>query len=154
MKKHFQKLALATMTLTLITSCGSDSAESTEQSSSEHADAPIAEVAAEVVYEPFTIDKLKGSWKATDAAGYSKDQIIGKVYSFDDSTATFYASYGEGSMETGLLSIENNEVSFSVSKEDTQFGGTTTMTTKYSGGFVGEELHLKSQSEEITLTRN
>jgi hypothetical protein len=106
-----------------------------------------------VVYEPFDIELLKGSWKAVDALGYSKDKIIGQIYTFGDSTASFYASYGEGGMENAVLSIENNQLVLSVSKEDPTYGGTSTMTTTYDGGFVGDKLVLKSQSEEITLSK-
>jgi hypothetical protein len=151
MKKSFKSAALLTISISILSSCGnsSETAESTTDTAAPIEVAPIEDV----VYEPFSIEKMKGNWKATDALGYSKDKIIGKLYSFGDSSATFYASYGDGGMENAVFTIENDEVILSVSKEDPTYGGTSTMTTKYTGGFNGDKLVLKSQSEEITLTK-
>ncbi len=153
MKKSFKNIAAFFMSLTMLISCGGvDSSETTEKS--EDTPSQVQEMPVEeVVYEPFTIEKLNGTWKAIDAMGYSKEQIIGQVYSFNDSTASFYASYGDGGMENAELSIEGDQVVFTVKKEDPVIGGTTTMTTKYTGGFVGDQLHLIAQSEKITLTK-
>lgn len=156
MKKSFKTIVAFSLSLTILISCGgADTSESTEKSGDsstevqdEVQDAPVEEV----VYEPFTIEKLKGSWKAVDAKAYSKNEIIGQIYMFNDSTATYYASYGEGGMINGGLSIEGKELNLIDTKTDPVYG-TTTMTSTYTGGFVGDQLHLISQSEIITLTR-
>lgn len=157
MKKSFKTILALSMSLTMLISCGgADSSESTEKSGDsstevqdEIQDAPVEEV----VYEPFTIEKLNGTWKAVDAKAYSKNEIIGQIFSFNDTTATFYASYGEGGMINGELSIEGDELNLIDTKTDPVSGSKTTMTTTYTGGFVGNELHLISINEIITLTK-
>jgi hypothetical protein len=107
----------------------------------------------EVKYDTMTSEKLIGKWKVIDAMGYSKDSLMVQTFEFTKDEATIYKTYGNGGMGKGSYVVENGELKVSISNKTSD--GTTTMTSKFKGGFFedGKKLMLKSTSAEITLEK-
>ena len=151
MKKIY--LLLMSATLISLVACGGkeekkENSEETEDS--KKSDEPIAE---EITYEAFDSAKLEGNWKVIDAQAYSKDKMIGQIYSFIGDTATYYAGFGEREMIKGVITIEGELLSLKFSEKAEH--GNVTMTSEFKGGFFegGKKLQMNAKDAIITLER-
>jgi hypothetical protein len=142
-------LILTAITLSSIfMSCGGK--KGGDNHAEEHGTTTPTTAPAAVTYDAFSKEKLQGSWTVIDAAGYSKNELMGKVYVFAEDKATFYNK----SMVEGTFEISGDKLKLIQQTNDSD-GGVTTIGSNYTGGFSenGSKLQLNAADMQATLQK-
>jgi hypothetical protein len=149
------KISIYTLILSamIITSCSEKTNEDKkdEKKTEEPADEIKEEVKME--YQAFDSALLQGNWKVIDAQAYSKDKMMGQVYSFNADTAVFFKNTGDAGMTKGPFTIENGVLIMKWISKDKN--GTSTISFDYEGGFFedGKKLQLNANDMMVTLEK-
>lgn len=106
----------------------------------------------ELKIESFSKEKLQGEWEVIQAYGESAEKYKGTTIKFVGDSITMFMDWGVEGFGTAYCTYRPGiiEAEFTQLKEN---GDLSFMGIFYKGGFKGDQLEFKSNSQELVLKR-